>query len=68
MNLEEALGFSKKYPVKNVYDILVKSRQIDEYLKMNYPIMPQDWYITETYRRIKILCKTGYFNREIEWE
>ena len=66
MKLEDAINFSKKYDVKNVYDIMVKSRDIIDYLKRNYPVMPQEWYNTESYRRIKILCKTGYFNHKEE--
>lgn len=68
MRLEDAIGFSKKYDVKNIYDIMVKSRDIMDYLKRSYPIMSQEWYDTESYRRIKILCQTGYFKRELEWD
>lgn len=68
MRLEDVIFLGRKYDVANLQDVLLKGVEVREHLKQQYPICPNDWYETETYRRIKVLCKTGYFNRELDWD
>lgn len=64
IDLETVIALSKIYPIKNIYDVKIDSRIIEERVRKSYPGKSESFYMIELKLRVLTKCKAGYYNKD----